>query len=396
MTLEKNNTLLRAIDRPLRFLQESQLSNPAFVKNLVSHVQKTCESAKSHPSTKIRVLFADVGQWFDQFFAQDMEQKKETISKVLTRIDQVEEDLSQPVLFQSDDHPIYTIDQIREKQKELDKRVQFVKGVGPVIAEKFLKARVLTLADLFSFLPTRYEDRKTIVSIGQLQDGQHATILGEICFQGMSYYKGLRRRVFEMVVDDSSGQIKLKWFQFHYQSLEKKVKRGAKVIVSGKVKRYRNQMEMHHPDFEIFSGEKDALSFGRIIPIYREIGNLYQKTLRKIMFEATTRELSSKVCLLPPDICEKMNFLPPWKALQKLHLPEVLPTEDQKALWERHLAFEELFFYTFALLHRKIHQKRMPGIAFDGPSPRSDILIGSLPFELTDAQKEFLGRFKRI
>ncbi|MCB0327606.1 MAG: ATP-dependent DNA helicase RecG [Bdellovibrionales bacterium] len=395
MSSEQQNIFLRALDRPLRFLHENQLRNETFVKNLLNHIHKTSQQVKEKASLPIKNLFAKVDEKILDFQKASLESRKQTIKTILQWIDECEAENHKEVLYVKEDHQIYSIKELEEHQKHLQKEIQFVKGVGPVIAEKFRKNKILRLGDLLAFLPTRYDDRKNIKSISQLQDASQATVVGEIQFHGISYYRGLKRRVYEMVIEDGTSELKLKWFQFHAQSFEKKVKRGAKVIVSGKVKKFRNQWEMHHPDFEVFSGEKDSLSFGRIIPIYREIGNLYQKTLRKIMFGAATQGLAHRVCMLPPDICEKMNLLPPWKALEKLHLPQDMLEEDRKEKMERHLAFEELFFYTFALLHRKLHQMKNPGIAFDGDSPRSQKLLNGLPFALTDAQLRVLGSIEQ-
>src|SRR5690606_13577391 len=146
-------------------------------------------------------------------------------------------------------------------------------------------------------------------------------------------------------------------------------KKNQKIIVTGKVKNYRNQKQIHHPDFEIYAGDEENLSFGKIVPVYSEIKGVFQKTLRKILYNLSMSELQNRVELLPKSIAKKYGFLPPWKALFYLHQPpKNLKSMDQDLL-KRHLAFEELFFYALAYLVNKRNLKSK-GIEFKAGSKR--------------------------
>jgi ATP-dependent DNA helicase RecG len=237
----------------------------------------------------------------------------------------------------------------------------------------------------------RPEDRRTITPISRLQEGVAATVVGTVVFSGVAFYRGLRRRVYEVLLDDESGQIKLKWFHFTMGSMEEKIRRGQRLIVCGKPKVYRSKFEMYHPDFEVHSGEIDSVSFGRIVSVYREAGGLYQKTLRKILNYAVASYAGERKCVLPPALCKKLDLPPPWKAIVELHRPGREMTLEQKTVLERSLAFEELFFYCLSLALRKRIISRRPGIAFDRPSPRTEKLLSELPFQLTGAQKRILA-----
>ena len=273
--------------------------------------------------------------------------------------------------------------------KKLETSVQFVKGVGPVLAEKFREAGIPTIFDLLNLVPNRYDDRRNIQKISDLKDGEQATVVGKIQFHGQTYYRGSRKKMYEIVIDDGTGEMKLKWFRFFQSTFAKRIQNGAELIVSGKVAQYQGKFEIHHPDFEVFSGEKDTVSFGKIIPVYREVCGMYQKNIRKILKTALEQYGINRICLLPHSICKKFNLLPPWKSLSELHLPPEWMDDRQKEHLERMLAFEELFFYSFALQHRKRNRKEN-GIIFDNPSPRYEKLLQNLPFELTGAQKQTL------
>jgi len=59
---------------------------------------------------------------------------------------------------------------------ELDKEVQFVKGVGPNRAMLLRRLQIGTLEDLITYYPREYEDRGKVMPIAGLQDGQDALI----------------------------------------------------------------------------------------------------------------------------------------------------------------------------------------------------------------------------
>ncbi|MCC7460502.1 MAG: ATP-dependent DNA helicase RecG, partial [Proteobacteria bacterium] len=251
-----------------------------------------------------------------------------------------------------------------------------------------------TVFDLLNLIPNRYDDRRNIRKVADLKEGDIATVVGKVLHHGMAFYRGLRKRTYEIVIEDETGEMKLKWFNFFQNTFQKRVQVGKELIVSGKVTRYQKNLAIYHPDFEVYSGEKDALSFGKIIPVYREVGGMYQKTIRKVMKSVLEQYGVHRFCMLPHSICQKFNLLPPWKTLSELHMPSEWIDERQREYLQRMLAYEELFFYSFALQHRKLHRKEN-GISFSNPSPRYEKLLQNLSFELTGAQKNTLNDLKK-
>ena len=220
------------------------------------------------------------------------------------------------------------------------------------------------------------------------------TVIGKILHHGTAFYRGLRKKTYEIMIEDETGELKLKWFHFFQNTFQKRIQIGKEIIVSGKVTRYQKQFAIYHPEFEVITGEKDVTSFGKIIPMYREVGGMYQKGIRKIVQRALEQYGLYRVCLLPHHICKKFHLLPPWKLLSELHLPSEWIDETQREHLQRMLAHEELFFYSFALQHRKRNRKEN-GIAFVNPSPRYEKLMKNLPFELTQAQKNTLEEVRK-
>src|SRR5438876_3431952 len=63
---------------------------------------------------------------------------------------------------------------------ELGTPVQYVKGVGPRIAEMLAAKFIQTLEDLLFYLPFRYEDRLNPRTIAELRAGEMASVIAEV------------------------------------------------------------------------------------------------------------------------------------------------------------------------------------------------------------------------
>ena len=85
--------------------------------------------------------------------------------------------------------------------------VQFLKGVGPKRAELLHRLGLQTAEDCVQFLPFRYEDRRHICKIAELHRGETATFSGVVTDAGL-LRMGRRRRLFEVVVEDGTGQVR--------------------------------------------------------------------------------------------------------------------------------------------------------------------------------------------
>jgi ATP-dependent DNA helicase RecG len=62
----------------------------------------------------------------------------------------------------------------------LETSLQFVKGIGPRIAQTLQEKRIATIEDLLYHLPFRYEDRLRPQAIEELVPGEMASLIGEV------------------------------------------------------------------------------------------------------------------------------------------------------------------------------------------------------------------------
>ncbi|MFQ6077529.1 MAG: ATP-dependent DNA helicase RecG [Thermodesulfobacteriota bacterium] len=288
---------------------------------------------------------------------------------------------------------------VKGKSRALSQPIQFVKGVGPRIAKKLEKRGVRTIEDALYFLPRRYEDRRVIKKISEIQVGKLETVLAEVLLSGTVFYKGNRKRVFEAVVADGTGTLTLKWFRGSEEYLKSRFRKGRRVIISGEVRLFRHQKEIHHPDMEVADHiEDDPLHFKRIVPIYPEPEGLYQKTIRKIMKGVVDNYVSELTSPIPDDIIRNQKLMDFGEAIRHVHFPpEDVSLEEfnlKRSDAHRRIVFDEFFFVQLGLALRRSKVTGEEGIPFQILHGHTQRLLKSLHFQLTPAQERVLSEIE--
>ena len=165
---------------------------------------------------------------------------------------------------------------------ELSTPVQYVKGVGPRIAEALAGKGIHTVGDLLHYLPFRYEDRLNPRGIAELRAGEMATIVGEVRNSGL--FRTRSMPIFQLTVGQGRAKLRCLWFNATY--LQDKFVPGQMIALYGKVEEDQRSRELQiiQPQFEVLGepgdggnngAEKKAaesLEIGRIVPIYEAHG----------------------------------------------------------------------------------------------------------------------------
>ncbi|MDY6843365.1 MAG: ATP-dependent DNA helicase RecG, partial [Thermodesulfobacteriota bacterium] len=282
---------------------------------------------------------------------------------------------------------------VLENIKRLNTPVQFVKGVGPQISKKFEKKGLFTVEDLIYFVPRGYEDRRCIKKIADAKIGHLETVVGEIILLGKSNLGRSKKRIFEIIVNDGSGIIVAKWFNFNERNLKDRFRKGQRVIMSGKVREFKYQKEIHHPDMSVVDESVDDIpkGFGGIIPIYSEIEGVSQKVVRRIVQEAVNTYKDFLYTGVTPDICERRSFGSMQEAVTMIHLPEgdidIEALNEKRSIAHKRLIFEELFYFELAIVLKKRKNTLEESIPLKIQVELLRKFKEILPFELTLAQK---------
>jgi ATP-dependent DNA helicase RecG len=278
--------------------------------------------------------------------------------------------------------------------------IQYVKGIGPKLARLFEKKGIHTVEDALYFLPRRYEDRRNLRKISELQPGKRETGFGEILLSGSTYHRFGRKKIFETVVGDESGTITLKWFHGHDRYLKDRFKKGRKLIFSGEVRLFNHKREIVHPDVEVVENniEQDFLNFKRIVPVYSETEGLHQRTLRRLMKGIVDGFVDALRSPIPYEILERQRLIDFKEAFRTAHFPpdeaSVEGLNLQRSPSHRRIIFDEFFFLELGLARKKRGVALSEGIAVRTEGHLAQKWMELLPFDLTRAQERVLDQIK--
>jgi ATP-dependent DNA helicase RecG len=290
---------------------------------------------------------------------------------------------------------------------ELSTPVQYIKGIGPRLAEVLKAKGIETVADLLFYLPFRYEDRLNPRGIAELRPGEMATVIAEVRNSGL--FRTRRMPIFQMTAGQGRARLKCLWFNGTY--LRDRFKPGEMVALYGKVEAddRTGELQIMQPQFEILGepaedGSSDAvdqkqaasLEVGRIVPIYESAGQgrLTARWFRRIIRQALENIPQSLPDPIPAAIRARMSLISPIEAMWKVHWPDagesLADLQSSRTPAHLRLIFEELFFVELGLEFRRRQMKAQTGIAFRLDDRAREAIKKILPFHPTAAQKRVL------
>jgi ATP-dependent DNA helicase RecG len=286
---------------------------------------------------------------------------------------------------------------------ELTTPVQYVKGIGPRLAEILATKGIATVGDLLNYLPFRYEDRLNPRGIGELRPGEMATVIGEVRNSGL--FRTRKMPIFQLTVGQGRSRLKCLWFHGTY--LQDKFKAGQLIALYGKVEQdsRSGELQIVQPQFEMLGdaggdGADDkaaaSLEVGRIVPIYESAGQgrVTARWFRRVIRTALDDLTPDLAETIPAAVRERLGLVSPREALWKVHWPEagesLADLQSSRTPAHMRLIFEELFFVELGLELKRRQQKAQTGIAFRLDEGVRQAIKKILPFHPTAAQKRVL------
>ena len=248
---------------------------------------------------------------------------------------------------------------------------------------------LFTFGDLIQYFPFRYEDRTLLTPIAEINDQME-----NVQFIGRIKYKekigvGRRERLVAECCDET-GCIELVWFQ-GVKWIEKSLISGVDFLFYGKPGVFNGQIQMTHPEMEVYKGPQISEKFFQ--PIYPLTEKLRKKyvdskliaSLQKSLLEVSFPYIRET---LPQEIIQQFKLISKQEALYHIHLPQ---SENWLHQARRRLKFEELFYNQLRLIKQNLVRKTaFPGQIFSSAALLTTFYKDHLPFSLTEAQKKVI------
>jgi ATP-dependent DNA helicase RecG len=213
-----------------------------------------------------------------------------------------------------------------------------------------------TVRDLLFHLPRRYDDLREMQQLGDLVWVEEGTVVSaRVRIADIHVEPTFRRRVQRTVANlaDETGTAQATWFGRRF--IERRLKAGDEVVVSGKVKRFGRRLTFDNPEFQRADGDAEVLHAGRIVPVYPLTAGLTSARLRAAIREALDKAGKHYPEYLPASIRDGERLLPIHVALEEAHYPSTFEARDQAL--ER-LAFDELLALQIGMVGRRRQRTR--------------------------------------
>ena len=98
---------------------------------------------------------------------------------------------------------------------DLNKEVQYVKGVGPNRVKLLNKLNIFTLKDLITYYPRNHEDRSIPKKIAECNDGE-IVLIKAMAVTKVTEMRTRKVSIYRLIVKDETGSCIITWFNQKY------------------------------------------------------------------------------------------------------------------------------------------------------------------------------------
>ena len=256
--------------------------------------------------------------------------------------------------------------------------VSTLKGVGPKVEPLVQRLTGPLVRDML-FLGPQALVHRTPTTVDSVVDGQVHTLNVEVEL----HTKPPRMDIpWKIRTFDGTAFLTLIWFKGHGDHLMRQHPVGARRVVSGKIERWGNEIQMAHPDY-ILPVDR-AAEIPETEAVYPATTGLAARIVRKLALEALAR--ASELPEWQDAAWVAREGFPGWReALERFHNPETEADLSPLSPHRRRLAYDELLAHQLALAQRKAARRAQPAPVIKA-SGLADRLEAALPWKLTGAQ----------
>ena len=254
-------------------------------------------------------------------------------------------------------------------------------------------AGVATVGDLLLVAPRRYYHWGRLTPLSSLREGEDVTILAEVAGAHLVANRSGSGVRLEVTLTDGVQFLSATFFaknQYKLAPIERLLTPGQSFLFAGKVGAYRGKLQLTHPSFEGVDGEDIERIASRPIPIYPATGSLASWAIARavgmVLDHLDDADVPDPV---PADVRERAGFTSHAECLRALHQPE---TDEDYQQARKALAFAEAFVLQVGLAAQRRGVRAVAALASPVDAPLCERFRSSLPFELTDSQREAVAQ----
>ena len=267
----------------------------------------------------------------------------------------------------------------------------------PVQTSALKRLGIRTIEDILRHFPARYETAGSSAQAKSLVPGAKVTLFGSLSSLKAKKLWKSRRNATEGWFEDSSGKVKVMWFNQPYMASY--VAQDTAVKLTGTVGGSAERPYITNPEVEVvpagmmpegmFADETKPAERPRIFPVYPESRGITSLWF----FHALERILGSDVLknmedAIPEDVRKRYNLPDLSTALIWIHTPEKQPHAEAA---RKRFAFEEIFALQVARAIERAENDAEPSFQVQSAGMQAEKFLNALPYTATHAQKRAIA-----
>ena len=242
--------------------------------------------------------------------------------------------------------------------------------------------------ELVNYHPYKYADYTDLKKIYQCNKDDNVTILGKVInVKKVNFSK--RMSSCSATITDDTGFLDVIWYGQPY--LASKYKKGKVILVSGKITKYKNKIQLTNPETELVENQKvDNLLDEKILPFYSLKDIIPQSTFRNIVKKCLDKYKDKFNDYIPFEILQDTDLININESYRNIHFPKTIKLLDRSI---KRFTFEKMLFNQIYMLTRRINrEKKLSGVSIDIRKEIINDFRNYFEFELTDDQLTSLGQ----
>jgi ATP-dependent DNA helicase RecG len=257
--------------------------------------------------------------------------------------------------------------------------VEVLKGIGPQLAKPLKRLGLERAVDILFHLPVSWVERKRVERLDEADVGSIISVV----VTPVDYRQSGGRGPFRVHATDAAGNYLTLTYFNNPGWAKKQLPLGEPKLVSGRLDRYGQELQMVHPDHVLPPAE--AASLPTTEPVYPLSEGLTNNRMGQLSAQALGRvpELAEWI---EPSLMERRGWQG-WRAsLHKAHGDRFADAARER------LAYDELFANQLALMLVRASSRRRRGAPLRGDGRLRDQL--KLPYAATGAQRRAIAEIE--